>query len=102
MSRRPKYSASSTPAANSRAGRPTAPPAVLPHAAQPGVSEAENGADRSLTLIPKKPDSELSVLARQMAEGRADSANMLNEKEILHAATLTPDLEERAASTWLP
>ncbi len=49
-----------------------------------------------LTLIPKKPDSELSVLARQMAEGRADSANMLNEKEILHAATLTPDLEEKA------
>ncbi len=50
-----------------------------------------------LTLTPKKPDSEISVLARQMAEGRADTNNLLNDKEILHAATLTPDLEEKGA-----
>lgn len=49
-----------------------------------------------LTLTPKKPDSEISVLARQMAEGRADANNTLNDKELLHAATLTPDMEEKA------
>lgn len=47
-----------------------------------------------LTLMEKKPDSEISVLAKRIVEGR-DSAGVLNEKEIAHAATLTPDLEEK-------
>jgi tetratricopeptide (TPR) repeat protein len=49
-----------------------------------------------LTLVEKKPDSELSVIARQMTEGRADT-NALNNKEIMWAATLTPDLNEKQA-----
>lgn len=47
-----------------------------------------------LTLVPKKPDSEISALSRRIIEGR-DSVGVLNEKEILHAATLTPDMEEK-------
>jgi tetratricopeptide (TPR) repeat protein len=47
-----------------------------------------------LTLMEKKPDNEIAVLAKQMAEGRADTS-ALNEKELAYAATLTPDLNEK-------
>ncbi len=47
-----------------------------------------------LTLQEKKPDSEISVLAKQMAEGRADTS-ALSAKELAYAATLTPDINEK-------
>jgi tetratricopeptide (TPR) repeat protein len=47
-----------------------------------------------LTLMEKKPDNEIAVLAKQMAEGRADTS-ALNVKELAYAATLTPDLNEK-------
>jgi outer membrane protein OmpA-like peptidoglycan-associated protein len=49
-----------------------------------------------LTLMEKKPASELSALARQMAEGRGDTA-LLKNNELAYAATLTPDLNEKRA-----
>lgn len=49
-----------------------------------------------LTLVEKKPDNEISALARQMSESRADT-NALNTKELAYAATLTPDLAEKKA-----
>jgi tetratricopeptide (TPR) repeat protein len=47
-----------------------------------------------LTLMEKKPDNEIAVLAKQIAEGRADTS-ALNAKELAYAATLTPDLNEK-------
>ncbi|QHT66496.1 hypothetical protein GXP67_07415 [Rhodocytophaga rosea] len=47
-----------------------------------------------LTLMEKKPASELSALARQMAEGRGDTS-LLRNNELAYAATLTPDLNEK-------
>ena len=47
-----------------------------------------------LTLMEKKPDNEIAVIAKQMAEGRADTS-ALNAKELAYAATLTPDLNEK-------
>lgn len=47
-----------------------------------------------LTLQEKKPDSEISVLAKQMAAGTADTS-ALNTEELAWAATLTPDVNEK-------
>jgi tetratricopeptide (TPR) repeat protein len=47
-----------------------------------------------LTVIPKKPDNEISAIASQIVAGQA-SADRLNDKELGYAATLTPRLEER-------
>jgi tetratricopeptide (TPR) repeat protein len=47
-----------------------------------------------LTLMEKKPDNEIAVLAKQMSEGRADTS-ALNAKELAYAATLTPDVNEK-------
>ena len=49
-----------------------------------------------LTVKQKKSDAEISVLAKQIAEGSA-SADTLSMEELLYAATLTPSLEEKAA-----
>jgi tetratricopeptide (TPR) repeat protein len=47
-----------------------------------------------LSLVPKRPDAEISALASQIASGGA-SADTLNDKELGYAATLTPDLNEK-------
>lgn len=47
-----------------------------------------------LTPKPKKSDEEIAVLSKQVAEGTI-SADTLDDAEILHAASLTPDLEEK-------
>lgn len=49
-----------------------------------------------LTVIEKKPNSEISVLAKQIAEGTI-SADSLSEAELLFAGTLTPSLTEKEA-----
>jgi tetratricopeptide (TPR) repeat protein len=47
-----------------------------------------------LTVKDKKPDSEISVLSRQIATG-AVSADTLSNEELAYSATLTPSLTER-------
>lgn len=47
-----------------------------------------------LTVKEKKTDAEISVLAKQIAEGSV-SADTLSEEELLYSATLTPSLEEQ-------
>lgn len=49
-----------------------------------------------LTVKVKKPDSEIAVLARQIAEGSID-ADTLSDEELSYAATLTPSLQEKEA-----
>ncbi|MES2731599.1 MAG: tetratricopeptide repeat protein [Bacteroidota bacterium] len=55
-----------------------------------------------LSLVPKRPDAEISALASQIASGGA-SADTLNDKELGYAATLTPDLNEKKAiyEAWM-
>lgn len=47
-----------------------------------------------LTPKAKKSDEQIAVLSKQVAEGTI-SADTLDDAEILHAASLTPDLEEK-------
>src|SRR5690606_34230908 len=49
-----------------------------------------------LTVKEKKPDSEIAVLARQVASGQAN-ADTLSDEELSYAASLTPSLEEKEA-----
>jgi tetratricopeptide (TPR) repeat protein len=49
-----------------------------------------------LTVKEKKTDAEISVLAKQIADGTA-SADTLSEQELLYSATLTPSLKEKEA-----
>ncbi|MFM8911946.1 MAG: hypothetical protein ACKOE6_03360, partial [Flammeovirgaceae bacterium] len=49
-----------------------------------------------LTIKPKKTDSEISVLAKQMTTGQA-GMDALSFEELMYAATLTPSLEEKTA-----
>lgn len=49
-----------------------------------------------LTVKVKKPDSEIAVLARQIAQGTID-ADTLSDEELSYAATLTPSLQEKEA-----
>ena len=49
-----------------------------------------------LTVKEKKSEAEISVLSKQIADGRV-SADTLSEEELLYGATLTPSLEEKAA-----
>lgn len=49
-----------------------------------------------LTVKEKKSDAEISVLAKQIANGSI-SADSLSEKELMYAATLTPSLSEKEA-----
>ncbi len=55
-----------------------------------------------LSLVPKKPDAEISALASQIASGSA-SPDTLNEKELGYAGTLTPDLNEKKGiyNVWM-
>ena len=47
-----------------------------------------------LTVMEKKPNSEIAVLSRQVAEGTV-SADTLSDEELAFAATLTPSLTEK-------
>jgi tetratricopeptide (TPR) repeat protein len=47
-----------------------------------------------LTPKPKKTDEQISALSQQVSSG-ALSADTLDPEELLHAATLTPDLDEK-------
>jgi tetratricopeptide (TPR) repeat protein len=49
-----------------------------------------------LSLMAKKPDAEISALAGQIVSGSAQP-DVLNEKELGYAASLTPDLNEKLA-----
>ncbi len=49
-----------------------------------------------LTVIEKRTDAEISVLAKQIAEGQI-SADTLSYGELAYAAYLTPSLQEKAA-----
>ena len=49
-----------------------------------------------LTVIVKRTDAEISVLAKQIAEGKI-SADKLSYGELAYAAYLTPSLKEKAA-----
>ncbi|CAN5494625.1 tetratricopeptide repeat protein [soil metagenome] len=47
-----------------------------------------------LSVIDKKPETEISVLSRQIATGQV-SADTLSDEELAYSATLTPSLKER-------
>ena len=49
-----------------------------------------------LTVMDKKTDAEISVLAKQITQGSVN-ADTLSFDELMYAATLTPSLEEKAA-----
>ena len=49
-----------------------------------------------LKLKDKKTDAEIATLAKQIAEGR-ESADKLNDLELLYAASMTPSLDEKKA-----
>ncbi|MTI19989.1 hypothetical protein E1176_03045 [Fulvivirga sp. RKSG066] len=49
-----------------------------------------------LKVKEKKTDAEISVLAKQIADGQA-SADTLSEEELMYGATLTPSLKEKEA-----
>lgn len=49
-----------------------------------------------LTVKEKKTDAEISVLAKQIAQGTV-SADTLSEEELMYGATLTPSLSEKEA-----
>ncbi|MBC8111533.1 MAG: hypothetical protein H7Y04_10770 [Verrucomicrobia bacterium] len=55
-----------------------------------------NAQTEILKLKDKKPDPEIAVLGKQIAEGK-ESADKLNDQELLYAANLTPLLEEKKA-----
>jgi tetratricopeptide (TPR) repeat protein len=57
----------------------------------PGLRAAKT---EILTIKPKKTDSEISVLAKQMTTGQA-GMDALTFEELMYAATLTPSLEEK-------
>lgn len=59
----------------------------------PGLRAAKT---EILTIKPKKTDSEISVLAKQMTTGQA-GMDALSFEELMYAATLTPSLEEKTA-----
>jgi tetratricopeptide (TPR) repeat protein len=59
----------------------------------PGLRAAKT---EILTIKPKKTDSEISVLAKQMTTGQA-GMDALSLEELMYAATLTPSLEEKTA-----
>lgn len=58
----------------------------------PGLRTAKT---EILTIKVKKTDAEISVLAKQIAQGAA--ADALSFAELMYAATLTPSLEEKEA-----
>jgi tetratricopeptide (TPR) repeat protein len=49
-----------------------------------------------LTVLPKKSDAQISVLAKNITDGKAE-AKILTDKELAYAATLTPILSEKEA-----
>jgi hypothetical protein len=57
----------------------------------PGLRTAKT---EILTVKPKKSNAEITVLAKQIVEGKV-SADTLTAPELLFAATLTPSLEEK-------
>jgi hypothetical protein len=59
----------------------------------PGLRAAKT---EILTIKEKKTDAEISVLAKQVAQGGV-SADTLSFEELMYAATLTPSLDEKAA-----
>lgn len=59
----------------------------------PGLRAAKT---EILTIKDKKTDAEISVLAKQVAQGTV-SADTLSFDEMMYAATLTPSLDEKAA-----
>ncbi|MDA0196056.1 MAG: hypothetical protein O2951_13595 [Bacteroidetes bacterium] len=59
----------------------------------PGLRAAKT---EILTVLEKKPNSEIAVLAKQIAGGTI-SADSLSEAELLFAGTLTPSLSEKEA-----
>ncbi|MCS6973377.1 MAG: hypothetical protein NZM13_02730 [Cyclobacteriaceae bacterium] len=59
----------------------------------PGLRTAKT---EILTVKEKKTDSEISVLAKQIASGAA-SADALSFEELMYAGTLTPDNKEKEA-----
>ncbi|MCX7638354.1 MAG: hypothetical protein N2044_10975 [Cyclobacteriaceae bacterium] len=63
----------------------------------PGLRTAKT---EILTVKEKKTDSEISVLAKQIASGAA-SADALSFEELMYAGTLTPDNKEKKPFTLL-
>lgn len=59
----------------------------------PGLRTAKT---EILTIKDKKTDAEISVLAKQIAQGQM-KADTLSFEEMMYAATLTPSLEEKEA-----
>ena len=59
----------------------------------PGLRTAQT---EILTVKSKKGDPEISVLAKQVVQGQANS-DTLSFEELMYAATLTPSLEEKAS-----
>ncbi|MCS6824623.1 MAG: OmpA family protein [Cytophagaceae bacterium] len=55
-----------------------------------------NAKTEILTVKPKKSKAEISLLAKQITEGKAN-LDALSEEELLYAATLTPILREKEA-----
>ncbi|SFB81232.1 Tetratricopeptide repeat-containing protein [Flexibacter flexilis DSM 6793] len=55
-----------------------------------------NAGTEILTVLPKKTDAQISVLAKNITESKAD-AKVLTDKELAYAATLTPILSEKEA-----
>lgn len=54
------------------------------------------GQTEILTLLPKKSDAQISLLAKGIVDG-TQPASVLNDKELAYAATLTPILSEKEA-----
>lgn len=59
----------------------------------PGLRSAKT---EVLTVKPKKSNAEISVLAKSIVKGDADT-DALSMEELMYSATLTPSLEEKAA-----
>ncbi|MEP0367171.1 MAG: tetratricopeptide repeat protein [Cyclobacteriaceae bacterium] len=59
----------------------------------PGLRTAQT---QILTVKPKKSNAEISVLAKQIVDGKAP-ADTLSASELLFSATLTPSLDEKVA-----
>lgn len=55
-----------------------------------------NARTEILTVLPKKTDAQISVLAKNITDSKAD-AKVLTDKELAYAATLTPILSEKEA-----
>lgn len=58
--------------------------------------DLRNAKTEILTVKEKKSDSEISILAKQVASG-AVSADTLSDEELMYAATLTPSMTEKKA-----